>query len=214
MNGWVSGEYLGVPHVSSIHKTSDGGNTWQTQNFGTDEYLTDIYFVDNMNGWAVGGTIGGSGGNQHTTILHTTDGGANWQIQNPPSTSTLLGVNFVDVNDGWAVGVDGTVLTTSNPLTIEPPSLTPSPSRFTLSQNYPNPFNPTTTIEYSIPERELVQLKVYNVLGQEVKTLVNSYEKPGTYKINFDASDLSTGIYYYRIEAGDYKQVRKMILIR
>ncbi len=115
-NGWVVGEYGGVPHTASISKTTDGGNTWTTQAFGTDEELTDIYFVDEMTGWAVGGTIGGSGA---TTILHTTNGGATWNQQNAPTISTLLGVNFADSNNGWAVGIDGTVLKYTNPLPVE-----------------------------------------------------------------------------------------------
>jgi len=124
--GWVAGEYLGVPHVSSISKTTDGGNSWNTQTFGTDEYLEDIYFVDDMTGWAVGGTIGGSGGTQHTTILHTTDGGESWALQNTPSTSTLLGISFVNEGYGWAVGVDGVVLAYENTVPVELTSFTAS----------------------------------------------------------------------------------------
>ncbi len=88
------------------------------------------------------------------------------------------------------------------------------PDNFSLKQNYPNPFNPETTIEYSVPEGEMVTLKIYNLLGQEMKTLVNGYTSPGTYKIKFDASDLSSGIYYYRMEAGDFMQAHRMILMR
>lgn len=88
------------------------------------------------------------------------------------------------------------------------------PNSFSLSQNYPNPFNPETTIKYSVPEGEIVILKVYNILGQEVKTLVNNFTKPGTYKINFDASDLSSGIYYYRLNAGTYSRVMKMVVLK
>ena len=102
------------------------------------------------------------------------------------------------------------------------------PVKFKLSQNYPNPFNPTTTIKYTIPtppqpspsqgegvrEGFLVSLKIYDVLGREVATLVNKKQKPGVYKVEFNASNLPSGVYLYRIKAGSFVQVRKMILLK
>jgi hypothetical protein len=83
-----------------------------------------------------------------------------------------------------------------------------------LEQNYPNPFNPTTMIEYSIASDGYVTLNVYNVLGQRVAGLVNGDVKAGTYEVNFDASKLSSGVYYYRIEANGFAGTRKMVLLR
>lgn len=88
------------------------------------------------------------------------------------------------------------------------------PKEFKLTQNYPNPFNPTTKINYSIPKESNVILKVFNSLGQEVRTLVNKNMNPGNYIVSFDASELSSGIYFYKIEAGDFQSLRKMILIK
>lgn len=85
---------------------------------------------------------------------------------------------------------------------------------FQLMQNYPNPFNPATIIQYSVPQMEEVVLKVYNVLGQEVKTLVNEVQTPGTYQVTFDASHLSSGVYFYRLQAGDYTEVKKMMFLK
>jgi len=85
---------------------------------------------------------------------------------------------------------------------------------FELAQNYPNPFNPATTIKFSIPQSSVVSLKVFNALGQEIKTLINGYKEAGSHAVYFDASELNSGIYFYRIEAGDFTAVRKMILIR
>ena len=89
-----------------------------------------------------------------------------------------------------------------------------TPMEFTLAQNYPNPFNPTTTIEYSIPESGTVKLVVYNSLGEEVATLVNDFKEAGNYKINFDAADLSSGIYYYRLASNSFNEIKKMILLK
>jgi photosystem II stability/assembly factor-like uncharacterized protein len=114
--GWVSGEYLGVPHVASISKTTDGGITWNTQSFGTDEYINDIYFVNDMTGWAIGGAVGGTG---TSTILNTTDGGEIWTNQTSPTTNSLYGLSFSDINNGWAVGFNGTIITYTNTIPVE-----------------------------------------------------------------------------------------------
>ena len=89
-----------------------------------------------------------------------------------------------------------------------------TPIQFLLEQNYPNPFNPSTTIEYSIPESGNVKLQVYNSLGEELVTLVNDYKEAGNYKINFNASDLSSGIYYYRLASNSFNEIKKMILLK
>ncbi len=83
-----------------------------------------------------------------------------------------------------------------------------------LEQNYPNPFNPTTTIRFNLPKAENVKLTLYNLLGQKIITLVNEYKEPGVYVINFEASDLNSGMYIYEIEAGSFTQTRKMTLIK
>jgi hypothetical protein len=88
------------------------------------------------------------------------------------------------------------------------------PSDYNLEQNYPNPFNPTTNIRFNLPEANQVTLKVYNTLGQEAATLVNEFMNAGTYEVNFDAQNLPTGTYFYSITAGDYKSVKKMLLIK
>ena len=88
------------------------------------------------------------------------------------------------------------------------------PANYALKQNYPNPFNPTTNIEFSIPQLEFVTLKVYNILGEEVATLVSEKLSAGKYKYDWDASGLASGVYVYRIQAGDYVETRKMILMR
>ena len=88
------------------------------------------------------------------------------------------------------------------------------PNKFNLSQNYPNPFNPSTVINYSIPKSQLVTLKIYNILGQEVATLVNQEQVAGNYKVTFDASRLSSGVYFYSIKTGNFSAVKKMMLLK
>ena len=89
------------------------------------------------------------------------------------------------------------------------------PDNFILSQNYPNPFNPTTRISYTIPEGNHVKLKIFNTLGQEIKTLVNKYQEADWYSISFNADNLATGVYFYSLQVGDkFHDVKKMLLVR
>ena len=85
---------------------------------------------------------------------------------------------------------------------------------YSLEQNYPNPFNPSTKIVYQLPQSENVSLKIYDVLGNEIVTLFNEEKGPGKYEIDFNASHLSSGIYFYTLRAGAYINTKKMILIK
>ena len=89
-----------------------------------------------------------------------------------------------------------------------------TPLEFELFQNYPNPFNPTTIIRYGLPKESSVKVIVYNILGEIVNTLVDNVQKSGYYEVNFNASNLATGIYIYRIQAGDFVETKKMVLLR
>jgi hypothetical protein len=87
-------------------------------------------------------------------------------------------------------------------------------SEFVLDQNFPNPFNPVTRISYTLPERASVRLKVYDMLAKEVSELVNGYQEAGRYEVTFDGSSLSSGTYFYKLEAGSFVEVKKLVLIK
>ncbi len=89
-----------------------------------------------------------------------------------------------------------------------------TPNEYSLLQNFPNPFNPSTIISFTVPERIKVVLKVYDVLGKEVAELINDIKSPGRYEVEFNASALSSGTYYYKLTAGDFVDVKKMILLK
>ncbi|MCL4278358.1 MAG: T9SS type A sorting domain-containing protein, partial [Ignavibacteriaceae bacterium] len=88
------------------------------------------------------------------------------------------------------------------------------PERFELYQNYPNPFNPLTTIKYDIVKAQDVKVIVYDILGREVATLVNAQQRPGTYEVRWDASNVSSVIYFYQLKTKDYVDTKKMILLK
>jgi hypothetical protein len=88
------------------------------------------------------------------------------------------------------------------------------PAAYALDQNYPNPFNPSTTIQYALPHSGNTTLKVYNILGQQVASLVNEFQAPGTYTVKFDASSMASGVYFYRVQSGSYSAIKKMMLLK
>jgi hypothetical protein len=146
--------------------------------------------------------------------------------------STDDGVRWIPVNEGLNVrtvtslAVSGTNLfagTFSNGVWRRPLSefvtsvgriSADMPARFTLEQNYPNPFNPTTTIRYALPQRASVSLIVYNTLGQQVATLVNDNQDVGYHEVRFNGSNLSSGVYFYRLQAGAFVEAKKFVLVR
>ena len=139
-------------------------------------------------------------------------------LYNSPLTPDSIYINFVILDTtlfftatigSWAL-VDYLNLSTS--VGVEPSELIQI--NFALQQNYPNPFNPSTKIKYSIPQSSNVLIKVYDVLGSEVETLVNEEKPIGTYELNWNAANLPSGVYLYRLQAGDFVQTRKMILLR
>lgn len=115
-------------------------------------------------------------------------------------------------NDNYPVGGESRII--NGVLTSIDDFATEMPLNFELAQNYPNPFNPTTTISYTIPQSTQVRLAIFNMLGQKVMTLVDSNQSAGTYSIPFNATNLSTGLYVYRIEAGTYVATKKMMLLK
>ena len=118
-----------------------------------------------------------------------------------------LNNNFFPFRIGYAV--DSTTITSVRELKSDIPTV------FALEQNYPNPFNPTTKISFSIPKDDFVILKIYDMLGREVQTLVNEFQIANTYSVNFDASNLSNGVYFYRLQIGqDFVEAKKMLLIK
>lgn len=199
--GWVVGREGVILH------TANGGTDWNVQASGTNRNLLSVNFNDSNTGWVVG---------SYGTILKTTDGGVTWYPQLSGTNFSLYSVQFVDSNIGWIVGRHGTILKTVNGglSFIEPNSHSPLHAENLLSQNYPNPFDRTTSISYSVPESSLVTLKVYDLYGREVETIVDEYQKEDDYTVDFDSGALQKGIYIYHISLGNYSETKKMLIIR
>jgi hypothetical protein len=136
---------------------------------------------------------------------------------NPGSQDAVATLITIYINNGTGFATVGTValldhLSFTDPSAVE--QISGLPQDFSLSQNYPNPFNPSTKIEYSIPEASFVQLKVYDILGNEVALLVNQEQSAGTYRADFIANNLSSGFYVAQIRAGNFTKTIKMTLMK
>jgi len=134
------------------------------------------------------------------------------------SVANSVNGDGIPFNDQWNFGANFPVSVVDIPVTVEDETI---PSQFHLSQNYPNPFNPSTTIRFSIPEESFVTLKIYDVLGNEIITLINEQKPPGIYEFEFDAEGLPSGIYFYNLQAipfgrqaGEFIETNKMVLLQ
>jgi len=198
-------------------RTSDGGLFWEYEDIGIQGFGLTLDFRTENEAWSA------LGGQQK--FIYSSDSGATW-IQIPtPDSSTIIDVIFPDSLHGFAVGRDGVILKYKPPLVDAVSDYHPViPEFFELYQNYPNPFNPTTTIKYSLPEDGFVNLTVFNMLGEEIKTLVNSEQKSGNYEVEFSAKggsasggnawSLPSGIYFYRLHVVEFVETKKMLLLK
>jgi hypothetical protein len=203
-NGWAAGNTW--DGNGKIIHTTNGGENWELQMTDPFSTFNSVYFTDQNNGWVV----------DYDLIIKTTDGGVHWISQSNGTGNNLESVYFIDQNTGWVVGYDGAILktTTGGATFIEEEEIEEIPTSYVLSQNYPNPFNPSTKIKYSNPKRANVVIRVYDILGNEIETLVKEEKPAGTYEITWNAANLPSGVYFYQIKTGEFIQTKKMILLK
>ena len=196
-----------------IYKSTNNGSSWVQKTSSTTNTLRSIYFTQDDSG-AVTGDNG--------TVKMTTNGGDSWfadpyfanvtgsvtsisQMPRSSRTFTALSNN----NTMFIASEDSiTVIIGINNISFE------VPKEFSLSQNYPNPFNPVTKFRFQITEQSDVRITVYDASGREIETVVNSQLRPGTYEADWNASKYSSGVYFYKMNAGDFSQTIKMVLVK
>jgi photosystem II stability/assembly factor-like uncharacterized protein len=199
--GWIGG-------WKSLLHTTNGGITWASQIY-MGGMIYGIHFADTENGWALGA---------NSLSYRTTDGGTNWFEEPIGINSNINAIYFIDIHNGWAVGDNGIVLQWGNSGTTsvkgQRTSLIKLPSDFKLSQNYPEPFNPSTTISFSLPSKFFVSLKIFDLLGREVATIVSEEMSAGSYSRQWTAINMPSGVYFYRLQAGSFTEAKKLILLK
>ena len=198
--------------AGTILKTTNGGLNWQPKSCGGGS-VTDINFVNERIGFALTGIYLNA-----YNIYKTTNGGENWFKILSSNSDDLTSVFFSDSLTGYSIGFYGKIIKTTNG-GIEPVGIIPVeteiPISINLFQNYPNPFNPVMNLEFGISKLGFVSLKVYDILGKEIKTLVNESKSAGKYVVEFDGSNLPSGIYFYRLNFDETKfETKKMLLLK
>jgi photosystem II stability/assembly factor-like uncharacterized protein len=201
--GWAAGFY---PSGSPIIRTTNGGINWTLQYLDNSDYNA-VFFINSQTGWVCG---------ESGEILYTSNSGMNWSLQATGTSNFIYDVFFVTPSLGWAGSDYGKILkTTTGGLVSITLNSGEIQKETELNQNYPNPFNPATEIKFSLPKEEIVTIKVYNLVGKEVITLINHvYKEAGNYSVIFDGSNFASGVYFYRLEAGSFIATKKMVLIK
>ncbi|MCE1165116.1 MAG: T9SS type A sorting domain-containing protein, partial [Bacteroidetes bacterium] len=202
--------------AGDIKKTTDGGATFTSV---TPPSGLSTFSVMNMNSSKSDGTIRMSIQGDTTRIFKTTDLGTTWIREAIPLQATLGQVShiqFLNANLGYAAlggtGLTGGLIKYTGPSSVG--NETGVAESFKLSQNYPNPFNPSTAINFSLAKSGFVTLKVYNSLGKEVATLINENMTAGSHEVTYNASELNSGIYFYRLTANGMTDTKKMMLVK
>lgn len=169
-----------------------------------------MFFCDMNKGWIEGSTSSGN-----SNIRKTIDGGVLWVQQNQNGFGIINKLFFLNNNIGWAVGYNGIILKTTNggTSTVEPIG-SQVPDRFLIKQNFPNPFNAYTKFEIHIPEPTKVKIIVYDILGKEIEILVDDFIRAGIYNLTFNASNLKSGVYFYRLISNKFIGTKPMILVK
>ena len=239
-NVYVTGRSIGsgtMADYATIKYNSSGVQQWVQRYNGpgnSNDGANSIAVDGSGNVYVTGGSYGSGTDRDYATIKYNSSGVQQWvERYNGPGNS-VDGATSIAVDGSGSVYVTGgsygsgtstdyATIKYSQQIGIKPIS-TEIPDKFSLSQNYPNPFNPTTKIRFDVPSLTrrgagVVVLKVYDALGREVQTLVNEPLQPGTYEVEWpaatgDGSNFASGIYYYSLETGDFKDSKKMVLIK
>ncbi len=201
---------MGIATISKIDAVRTGLHKYNPS------AIHSVDFIDHNNGWVTG---------RNGTILRTTDGGNSWHQQLTRTWYDVSSVCFLDLNNGWVSGDYGLIMATSNGggiVSVEINENNSETETFYLGQNYPNPFNPSTTISWQSSAGGWHTLKVYDVLGNEVATLIDEYKPAGIYSVQCTMNILASGIYFYQLKVFDpesgsgqsFIQTKKMIYLK
>ncbi len=188
--------------------TTDAGANWTYDTLGFFGIASAISFRTAKEAWCPLGFAG--------SCIYTRDEGNRWDLFLLQEQIGIFDLRFTDELHGYMVGDSGAVFKYYDSVTgiddVVPAD--PKVSHLELFQNYPNPFNPSTTIRYLLPKAEYVNLKVYNVLGRSVEILVHEYQDAGYHSVTLRAEEFSSGVYFYRLEAGHFVETKKLLILR
>jgi hypothetical protein len=201
----VNGTNIYAGTTAGLFKSTDNGNSWNTVNSGLG--TTYILFLYSFNSYLFAGTYNGG-------VYESSNGGANW-INISTGLQNLDDRALTVFNSNLYVATVGGVWKRPLSEIVSVKQISNLvPDEFKLEQNYPNPFNPTTIIRFQVKDSRFVTLKVYDILGKEKSTIVNKDLNAGSYSYSFDASNLSSGVYFYKLTSGSFSDVKRMVIIK
>jgi len=215
--GWACGYHR------LVIKTTNNGINWNLTSMDRihvkcHDLVFNADFANDRVGYLVGQRFcGGIWGTSFEKLFRkTTDGGNSWNyVFFNSGLDAIQDIKFVDSIKAFAVGFYGRILRNDYAgLTEINHNSLQSGKDFSLSQNYPNPFNPSSIIKYDLPVKSRVTLTIYNALGKEIAMLVDEVKNPGTYSVEFDGSDLPSGMYFYKLTAGEFTMTKRMIFLK
>ena len=202
--GYIAGGDI-LSQQGFVLKSTNGGGSWDSL-ISSNHYFLYLSFANENTGW-----VCGMDGN----ILRTTDGGRNWDSQSIGQPGAWLhSIQFINSSTGWVTGSSSIFKTTTGGLIGITPISGEVPDSYHLLQNYPNPFNPSTIIEFSLPKNANVKIILFDILGRQIQTLADEFKKAGSYKLEFDGNSLTSGTYFYRLQANEFTETKKMVLIK
>jgi photosystem II stability/assembly factor-like uncharacterized protein len=207
MKGYAVG--FNISGQGVIMRTTDGGENWETE-YMPSSFLNDVAFIDDSTGWVIG-DLG--------FIYNTVDGGEHWVQQVSGTNADLNRLVFTENGEtGYIFGDNNTLLKYDNTSFVNDNNGA-VPLLFKLYQNYPNPFNPSTTINFNIAKEGIVTIKVYDILGNEMKTLLNESLTSGKYQLTWDGTDnngnrVSSGTYFINMVSGSFNKSIKTVMVK
>ena len=206
----LGNKWIGID--GELLQFDDTNWTIYTNPFPDSYLISNIEIDESGNKWII---VGGFGGFN----LRKFDG-SNWEVIDTSGSSLssangmLMCITIDESDNKWIGTWGGLFVFNEGGIVSVEENLSVHPTEYNLFQNYPNPFNPTTIIKYSIPKLSFITIKIYDVLGSEVATLVNEEKSVGIYELTCNAENLPSGVYFYRLQAGDFVQTRKMLLLK
>jgi photosystem II stability/assembly factor-like uncharacterized protein len=197
-------------NLTRFFKTTNGGTNWISTDYPHNKNFA-MFFINQNTGWIGGGTVYDS-----ASIDYTTNGGVNWAHQLKNSNIGVSKLFFINNLTGWGIAgySSGIIKTTTGGSTFIQNISNEIPDECKLYQNFPNPFNSETNIKFSIKENSFVNLKIYDLRGKEIHSPVNEKLGAGIYSITVNMNNLPSGIYFYRLTAGDKSFTKKFILLK
>lgn len=199
----LNGYAVAIGTNGRIRRTTTNGTIWTVITSPVNVELNHVLFLNINTGYIVGNS---------GTILKTTNSALNWIIDATVTANNLKNINVLNSNTAWIVGSNGVVIRTGIPVGINNNF---NIQKYILEQNYPNPFNPQTRIAVEIPDKNIIRIVVYDIIGNEIITIVNNELNAGKYEYHFSGESYSNGVYVYRLFVNNqYIESKKMILLK